>query len=516
MASETIKEFLVGIGFDVDDKGLDAFGAKVKKFSVGVAAAVATAAAGFYALSKAVGSTAQKFDDLGDAANRIGTGTYELERFAYQAELSGSNMATATSSLENFARRVGEVAQGTGRAVAIFDELGISVQGADGEMRNATDLISEVGVKIKDLSRVEQLNILNKLGIDATLLDTLTTDVSALGAEFDALYKANGTNIQATAESAAEFNDMVFRLKYAFSSFKDALFSEVLAPLADTAFSVTKRLTEFMQVALKAMRPFFKNVANIIGALVKIFARVWVGVTNLVANIVKPFKWFFGLMPGWVKVIGGLTLAFYGLSAAFAASPVGVIVALGVAIAALVDDFLVWKEGGQSFLDWSIWEQAINAASAGIESFTQFFRDLFSAVYAVIGIIKDLFTLNFEGVFENWRVFVNSLSSAVESLFGWFSSLKDFLGGLTGGVGSLIKTGLNKAGVHAFDEWLPGGNPKVLADVKTGGGTSNNVQVKSNIIVQGTSDPERTANLVAQKEGGVINNAVRYSTPKAQ
>ena len=169
MASETIKEFLVGIGFDVNEKGLSDFGAKVKKFSVGVAAAVGAAAAGFYALSKAVGSTAQKFDDLGDAANRIGTGAYELERFAYQAELSGSNMATATSSLENFARRVGEVAQGTGRAVAIFDNLGISVQSADGEMRNATDLISEVGVKIKDLSRVEQLNILNKLGIDSTL-----------------------------------------------------------------------------------------------------------------------------------------------------------------------------------------------------------------------------------------------------------------------------------------------------------------------------------------------------------
>ena len=516
MASETIKEFLVGIGFDVNEKGLSDFGAKVKKFSVGVAAAVGAAAAGFYALSKAVNATATKFDNLNKTAERIGVGADELERFSYAAELSGASVKEAQAGLELFSRRIGETSMGIGEAKNVFKNLGIEVRDSSGNVRSATDLLEEVGYKIQDLSKTEQLAVLDKLGFKHSMLNAVTGDLSKLGAEFDALQAAAGTNINATAEAASNFQNMMFRLRYTWETFKDTLFSEVLAPLADTAFSVSKRLTEFMQVALKAMRPFFKNVANIIGALVKIFARVWVGVTNLVANIVKPFKWFFGLMPGWVKVIGGLTLAFYGLSAAFAASPIGVIVALGVAIAALVDDFLVWKEGGQSFLDWGIWEQAINAASAGIESFTQFFRDLFSAVYAVIGIIKDLFTLNFEGVFENWKVFVDSLSSAVENLFGWFSSLKDFLGGLAGGVGSLIKTGLNKAGVHAFDEWLPGGNAKVLADVKGGGGTNNNVQVKSNIIVQGTTNPEKTAQLVAQKEGGVIGNAVRYSTPKAQ
>ncbi len=516
MATETIKEFLVGIGFDVDDKGLSDFGAKVKKFSVGVAAAVGAAAAGFYALSKAVNTTATKFDNLNKTAERIGVGAAELEKFSYAAELSGASTADAQASLELFSRRIGEVSLGTGEARKIFENLGISITDASGNVRTATDLMGEVGAKIRDLSRTEQLAVLDKLGFKHSMLNAVTGDLQALGAEFDKLQSAAGLNITKTANAASDFKNMMFRLNYAFGTFKDTLMAEVLAPMADTAFSVTKRLTEFMQVALKAMRPFFKNVANIIGALVKIFGRVFVGITNLIYNIVKPFKWFFGQMPPWIKVIGGLTLAFYALSAAFAASPVGVVVALAAAIAALVDDFLVWKEGGQSFLDWSAWEPAITAACAAVESFTQFFRDLFSAIYAVIGIVTDLFTLNFEGAFQKWQVAIDSVSSAVQSLFGWFTSIKDFLGGMVGGAGSWLKAGLNKAGVHAFDEWLPAGNQKVLADVKGGGGATNNVQVKSNIIVQGASDPERTANLVAQKEGGVIGNAVRYSTPKAQ
>lgn len=514
MASETIKEFLVGIGFEVDDKGLNEFGAKVKKFSVGVAAAVAASAAGFYALSKAVTSTAQKFDDLGDAAERIGTSAYDIEKFAYAAELSGSTMDVAKNSLENFAKRVGETAMGVGRAKVIFENLGIAVQSADGTMRDSADILAEVGDKVKDLSKAEQLAVLDKLGLDPTLLNTITGGLQALGGEFDALYAANGVNIQATAESADEFNDMIFRLKYALESFKDALASQLLAPMADAMYSITKRFTEFMQVTLKALQPFFKIIGNVFAGLIKIFARVFVGVTSLVKNIASPFAWFYNQMPGWAKIVGGLTLACYALWKAFAVSPIGAVVALGVAIAALVDDFLVWKEGGQSFLDWSAWEPAINAASDAIGRFTQFFRDLFSAVFAVVGIIGDLLTGNFEGVFQKWQVVIDSVSSAVQNLFGWFSSLKDFLGGMLGGVGSMVKAGLNEFGITAFDEWLPGGKQKVLADVK-GGGTSNNVQVQSNIIVQGAADPRSTAREVGALQNNVYQGAVRNATARA-
>ena len=512
MASETIKEFLVGIGFDVDSSGLDNLNQKVKKFSLGIAAVVAGAAAGFYAVSKAVTSTAQKFDDLGDAANRIGTTTEELEKFAYIAELSGSNMETAKVSLEMFGRRVGEVAQGTGRAVEIFESLGIETRGASGEMRDTTAILGDVGTAIKDLSRAEQLNILNKLGLDATLLDTLTTDVSGLAAEFDALYKANGINISKTAENAGAFNDMLFRAKYTFESFKNALAGEVLAPLADTAYSITKRFTEFMATTVRHIQPFVRRVAGFIGGLVKVFGRVLTGIVALIRGIVRPFAQLFSLMPTWAKWVAGLTLAFKGLTIAFAATPIGAVVALGVAIAALVDDYLVWKEQGQSFLDWSAWEPAINSAKAAIESFIEIFQNLFGIIFSVFGIIKNLLTLNFSEAWNQWLTAVKSLTSAFGSLFDVIKNVGQFLGNLAGGALDILKGVLPSS----FQGIMPAGKGKILADVKNaGGGQTNNVQVKTDIIVQGASDPNTTAKMVADKQAKTLGNAVRDNTAGA-
>ena len=508
MAGNTIKEFLVGIGFKVDDQGLNNFEGKVKAFSMKTAAAVAAVAAGFYAVGKAVTDTVNKFDELGDAANRVGTTPHELEKFAYAAELTGSTMDVAKASMENFGRRVGEVAMGVGRSVVIFENLGISVRDADGQMRDTADILGEVGSKIKDLDRSEQLNILNKLGLDSTLVETLTTDISALTAEFDELYQANNTNLSTSAESAGAFNDALFRLRYSFGTFKNALFGEVMAPMADAMESMTKRFVEFMKGAMEVARPFFKAVSGLVAGLVKIFARVGQGVGALISAVVKPFAWFFSILPNWVKVLGGLTAGWIALNAAFAASPVGMVIALGLAIAALVDDFLVWKEGGQSFIDWSAWEPAIAAATEAVGNLVQFFRDLTGAVFGLIDGLVKLFSGDTDGAFKAWGDSIESVRHAVESLFGWLTKTQEFLGNVLGGAASWLKTGLNKVGITAFDNFLPAGDSKVLADVK-GGGQTNNVQVKTDIVVQGAANPETTASIVGANEKKVIQAAIR-------
>jgi hypothetical protein len=41
---------------------------------------------------------------------------------------------------------------------------------------------------------------------------------------------------------------------------------------------------------------------------------------------------------------------------------------LAAALAALIEDYVTWKEGGKSLIDWSQWQPGIEYATKGIKS----------------------------------------------------------------------------------------------------------------------------------------------------
>lgn len=507
MAAQTIKEFLVGIGFQVDDSKLNNLSSNLKNFAKGAGAAIAGVAGSFYLIKKAVGDTANKFNALGDAASRIGTDAAALEKLGYIAENTGSSAQKLQDSLQNLAVKVGEATRGSGEGVQVFEALGIAAAGADGQARDAADVFAEFGAKIKDLSRSEQLDFANKLGLDKTTLGMLTSDTAELGAEFDKLYSAAGFGIGGLAKKSTAWNDALRRLGYAFDTLKFAIVDGFLGDLTESAETVRKSFTDFLASLLKVLRPFanaFGRVFKGVVLVLTLFAKV---ALTIFKAIVNPFVDFFGMMPKWAKVALGLAVAVKGLFALFAASPIGFVIALASAIALLVDDFLMWKKGGQSFIDWAVWEPAITAATDAIQNIVGFLRNLTSAVFAVVGAFAKLFSGDFGGFFGDMRVAIDSVIKSFENLFGLAVKTKDFLGGVVGGAASWAKSALNAAGVTAFDEYLPASNSGILAQNKT---ANNNVTVKNNINISGVSSPEKAANMVANAQNRTYNDAVRY------
>ncbi|MCG5950874.1 hypothetical protein MER83_20630, partial [Acinetobacter baumannii] len=61
---------------------------------------------------------------------------------------------------------------------------------------------------------------------------------------------------------------------------------------------------------------------------------------------------------------------------AFLASPIGIVLALAAAIAALWDDYQTWKNGGESLIDWSKWEGGIETAIARIKELAELIKNL--------------------------------------------------------------------------------------------------------------------------------------------
>jgi hypothetical protein len=93
-------------------------------------------------------------------------------------------------------------------------------------------------------------------------------------------------------------------------------------------------------------------------------------------------QWFDKLDDGQKKLIigAGLLLAAWRLlSAGFLATPMGMLVAGLMAIVALVDDYLTFMEGGESYFDWSPWADTIEtvrkALSGAISAVGRFISD---------------------------------------------------------------------------------------------------------------------------------------------
>ena len=464
MTAEPIKEFLVGLGFKVDEAGLERFSSRIKKATFAAAGLAAAAVASATAITKFVSGVADKFDDIGDLAARIDTTAEEILRLGFVATLTGSSLDAVKSSVENLNRVAGEASRGIGRGAKVFENLGISVKNTNGEMKDTSQLMAEVGDKIKDLGRGEQLALLSKLGIDATLIGALTEDVSGLAAEFDQLYKNAGIDSNKAAKLSGEFNDSMDRLTMSFDAIKSAVGLRFMGQVKNGIDTLRKFLVENMPKIINAVSPIIKLVLGIAEAFITIAGRIGSGIGVIIG--------FFGRLNdatnGWAGYILAAAAAWKIFNLAFLATPLGIILSLAAAIALLVDDFMTWREGGDTLIDWDSWKQGFDSAMEAMRALRKLFTDSFKAMFDAAASLVKLLTGDFGTI-------LSTIGSIGGSVFG-------------GGVPSLAPS------------------PRTAASL-AGGSQSVNQQTK--IIVQGAGNPEATARAVTAQQSRVNADMVR-------
>lgn len=410
MNGDVIKEFLVGLGFKVDDSSVNKFDGKVKAATVKVAALGTAAVAAAGAVTAFVGAVANRLDEVSDAAIRIGTTADELMRLQYAATLSDSSAQAAAASLQQLARRAGEAAMGAGEGVIAFEELGIELRDADGQLKSSTDLMGEVGDSIRDLERGQQLALMEKLGIDPTMLQTITNGMDTLGAEFDELYGAAGVSLNEAAQTSSDFNDAVARLQMTFEAATTAI-AVRLMPTISESFDMLRRLfIDNMPQIIEAVSPVLDIIMSIGTAFVRIVGRIGQAAGVVIGYFLRINE----ATDGMAGYIAAAAAAWKLLNLSFLASPIGIILTLGAAIALLVDDFLTWQEGGDSLIDYTKFEPPINAAIEIIKLLGDVVVNSIGMIMDVGRLLMQLLTGDFSGAWES----LVSLGDRIVDQFG--------------------------------------------------------------------------------------------------
>jgi len=348
MSGEVIKQFLVGLGFKVDEQGMKKFEGGIKNAAVAATALGAAAVAAAGMVTKFVTNVARDFDSISDLSLRVNASAAEIMELGYVASLTDSSVGAVASSMDALNRSAGEAAIGVGRGKLAFDTIGVSVKDANGAMKSTAVLMGEIGDKIRDLDRAQQVALLAKLGIDPTMVQALTGNTAEIRAEFRKMYEDIGVNADDAAQASSDFMDSTGRLEFVFDALKKAVALRFMPQIKRGIDGLRKAMVEGMPKIINTVKPVVDVIMRVAEAIVTLSGRVGQGV-GVVLGWLKRVN---DMTDGWAGYILAAAAAWKFLNLSFLASPIGMILSLGVAIALLVDDFLTWQEGGDALLDW--------------------------------------------------------------------------------------------------------------------------------------------------------------------
>ncbi|KVU18299.1 hypothetical protein [Burkholderia ubonensis] len=164
--SVVIREFLVALGFKVDQKGLKNFKEGVEDVTKGVTQLIATISGAALTVSAGVAAFASKLERLYFVAQRTGASATSLRGFEFAARNMGVSAEAATGTIENLARFLRNNPAGEGYLAT----LGVQTRNANGELRDTVDIMSDLGAALAKKPTWLASQYGNILGIDENLM----------------------------------------------------------------------------------------------------------------------------------------------------------------------------------------------------------------------------------------------------------------------------------------------------------------------------------------------------------
>ncbi|SEI99013.1 hypothetical protein SAMN04244579_02721 [Azotobacter beijerinckii] len=164
--SEVIKEFLVGLGFKVDEKGLKTFTGGIGSATKAVTNLVTTLAGASLTIAAGVSAFASNLEGLYFASQRVGASAESLKAADYAARDLGASAQEVRGSLEGMARFLRDNPGGEG----FLQSLGVQTRDAQGNIKDTTDLLIGLGQRLSAMPWYQARQYASVLGIDENTL----------------------------------------------------------------------------------------------------------------------------------------------------------------------------------------------------------------------------------------------------------------------------------------------------------------------------------------------------------
>lgn len=390
-----LEGFFISLGFSVDDGEVKRMAATVTE-TVGIMRRLVTVAGvAATAITALVGHSAAEAEELGDFAVANNVSAEAVQELGFAAADTGSSLDAVKSSIEGLNRVTGEAALGIGRGEAVFKKLGLSAKDSTGQVKTFDVLIADVADKMQGLSLQESVALASKIGIDPSLvrllregsgaIESLREEARSLGITTDAQIEQAGAVVGATR-----------RVMMVITATKN----EIAAGLFPVVARLLTEFREWVQVNRAVIRSGFSTAIKIFSG---VLGALWRVARATVSSVIDLVQWasqfkiavigataavaaFISI--GTARVFGTVAIAVYsGVKALMAFNVAALLTpaligAIILAVGLLIEDFLVWREGGESL---------IGEMLEGFPKAVDEIKAFFAPVQAVIGFFGQAF-----------------------------------------------------------------------------------------------------------------------------
>lgn len=401
--SDVIRSFLVSVGVQTDENGMRRFSdavAGVTKTVTALGAAVGAMAA---ATATAVVKVSDQFDELYYASQRLRASVVNIKAFDYGVSQMGGTAAGARASLEGLAEFLRSNPGGEG----FLASMGIRTRDGMGNLRDTTDMMRDIGDQFRQMPYFLAKIRAGMLGIDETTLQALIRGTDLWSDRYREMAQGMGVDFDVAAEASARF----------------------MQNLRDLRAQIEIGLISSLLKLQEKIGPGLERAAQIGMAIISGFSR-------LIGRLIDGLADLDEKTDGWATTLIVVT-TLVGILAATVGPAVVLVAALAGAIGLLIDDFLTWREGGESFLNWEGWSDEIDAAISAIGNLGTALSELWDVFSPIASAIIDVVGPAFEWLA---KTVIADLSLRVYRLAEQIRSLA-----------ALMRGDLKAAAVHAYN-----------------------------------------------------------------
>ncbi|EHZ3883989.1 hypothetical protein K5U44_002561 [Escherichia coli] len=406
MNAETLKDFLISLGFKVDEAGARKFdavvaGTTLKAIELGVK--VEAAALSVVAFTAKIASG---LDDLYWASQRTGATVEGIKQIGYAVSQVGGSVDGARGSLENLARFM----RNNPGAEGFLNRLGVQTRDASGNMRDMATIFTGVGQRLSSMPYYRANQYAQMLGLDENTLMAMRRGIGQFSGEYTAMAKAIGYNADVAAVSSNKFMTSLRSFGLMAGMARDKIGSNLANGLAGSIDTLRRQIMENFPKIEGAITGTVKGIlwaAEMVGRVIYRLIQLGEGISNWWDSLDKQSQEL-------IELLGALTAAWWLLNRAMLASPITWVLGLAAAVALLWEDYQTWKEGGKSLVDWGKWKTEIDNAEKFIKSLRNTISDLTSSISKLLGIDPKSWSLKWD--FDNFIMQMGEFSKMLSMI----------------------------------------------------------------------------------------------------
>ncbi|MDE9716408.1 lytic transglycosylase [Citrobacter farmeri] len=415
MNAETIKDFLVSLGFDIDEAGAAKFdsvlaGTTANAIKMGLAVEGAALSVVAYTAKIASG-----LDNLYWASQRTGATVQGIQSIGYAVSQMGGSVDAARGSLESLSRFV----RNNPGAEGFLNRLGVQTRDASGNMRDMAAIFTGVGQKLSSMPYYRANQYAQMLGIDENTLMAMRRGVGGFSGQYSAMAKAIGFNADEAARSSNKFMTSLREFGAMAGMARDKIGSNLAGGLAGSLDTLRRHILDNFPRIEQTLTKAIKGILALGDIIGRLFFRLIEGTSSLIT-------WWQSLdkqTRELISLFGALTIALRILNSTFWMSPIGLITALAAGIALLWEDYQTWKEGGDSLIDWGKWKPEVDAALKMVRDLKTTVNDLAKALAKLLNIDPKSWSMKWD--FSNFIDQMGEFSKMLNMIADLLNAIKD-------------------------------------------------------------------------------------------